>query len=107
MSGRERSVQVYVDTAAAEPVLMGTLHAQSGDSKDTFSFAYEPEWPEREQTVAFHPDLRFNNVGLFLDSSPDRWGRLLMQRGENLRARQEGRRPTRLTAWDYLLGVRD
>jgi serine/threonine-protein kinase HipA len=107
MSGRQRSVQVYVDTAAAEPVLMGTLHAQSGDSKDTFSFAYDPEWLEREQTVAFHPDLPFNNFGLFLDSSPDRWGRLLMQRGENLRARQEGRKPRRLTAWDHLLGVHD
>ena len=97
---------------------MGTLHAQSGGSQEIFSFEYDPEWLEREQAFAFDPDLQLlrgaqyparsrNNFGIFLDSSPDRWGRLLMQRRENLRARQEGRKPRRLTAWDYLLGVHD
>ena len=32
---------------------------------------------------------------------------LLMQRRENLRARQDDRTPRRLTEWDYLLGVHD
>jgi serine/threonine-protein kinase HipA len=119
MSGQRKSVHVYVDTeGTAGPALMGTLHAQSGGSQEIFSFAYDPEWLEREQAFAFDPDLQLlrgaqypaqsrNNFGIFLDSSPDRWGRLLMQRRENLRARQEGRKPRRLTAWDYLLGVHD
>jgi serine/threonine-protein kinase HipA len=119
MSGQRKSVHVYVDTeATAGPVLMGTLHAQSGGSQEIFSFEYDSAWLEREQAFAFDPDLQLlrgaqyppqtrNNFGIFLDSSPDRWGRLLMQRRENLRARQEGRRPRRLTAWDYLLGVHD
>jgi serine/threonine-protein kinase HipA len=47
------------------------------------------------------------NFGIFLDSSPDRWGRVLMQRRENLRARREERRPRSLTEWDFLLGVHD
>jgi serine/threonine-protein kinase HipA len=47
------------------------------------------------------------NFGIFLDSSPDRWGRVLMQRRENVRARREARRARSLTEWDFLLGVHD
>jgi serine/threonine-protein kinase HipA len=47
------------------------------------------------------------NFGIFLDSSPDRWGRVLTQRRENIRARHEGRRARSLTEWDFLLGVHD
>jgi serine/threonine-protein kinase HipA len=47
------------------------------------------------------------NFGIFLDSSPDRWGRVLMQRRENSRARQEQRRSRTLAEWDFLLGVHD
>jgi serine/threonine-protein kinase HipA len=42
-----------------------------------------------------------------LDSAPDRWGRLLLDRRELLRAREEKRKPRALTEWDYLLGVHD
>ena len=92
MSGRQKSVHVYVDTAgAAGPALMGTLYVQSGGSQEIFSFEYDPEWLGREQAFAFDPDLQLlrgpqypaqsrNNFAIFLDSSPDRWGRLLMQR---------------------------
>jgi serine/threonine-protein kinase HipA len=119
MSGNQRTVDVYVDTSGTMgPVAMGTLHAQSAGSKEIFSFAYHPEWLGRAEAFAFDPDLQLlggaqypaqnrNNFGIFLDSSPDRWGRLLMQRRENLRARQEARRSKRLTDWDYLLGVHD
>ena len=97
---------------------MGTLHAQSAGREEVFSFEYAPEWLRNEAAFAFDPDLQLlegaqypaqsrSNFGIFLDSSPDRWGRLLMQRRENLRARQEERKPRRLTDWDYLLGVHD
>ena len=83
-----------------------------------FSFEYAPEWLASEAAFAFDPDLQLlegaqypaqsrSNFGIFLDSAPDRWGRLLMQRRENLRARQEERTARRLTEWDYLLGVHD
>ena len=48
-----------------------------------------------------------NNFGLFLDSSPDRWGRQLMRRREAIRARNEERSPSPLQESDYLLGVYD
>jgi serine/threonine-protein kinase HipA len=48
-----------------------------------------------------------DNFGAFLDSSPDRWGRVLMQRREAQLAR-EAKRPARVLAeLDYLLGVFD
>jgi serine/threonine-protein kinase HipA len=117
MSGRQKAVDVYVEGAGG-PALMGTLHVQSGGREEVFSFTYAAEWLEKEEAFAFDPDLQLlggpqypapsrNNFGIFLDSSPDRWGRLLMQRRENLRARQEERRPRRLSDWDYLLGVHD
>ena len=45
------------------------------------------------------------NVGILLDSSPDRWGRVLMIRNEAAKARKEERRPNTLMESDYLLGV--
>lgn len=47
------------------------------------------------------------NFSLFLDSSPDRWGRLLMRRREAALARQQERREQPLFESDYLLGVFD
>jgi serine/threonine-protein kinase HipA len=119
MSGRPRSVQVYVDVhGAGGPVQMGTLHAQSSGRQEVFSFEYATAWLRSGAAFVFDPDLQLlegaqypaqsrSNFGIFLDSAPDRWGRLLMQRRENLRARQEQRPARRLTEWDYLLGVHD
>lgn len=47
------------------------------------------------------------NFGLFLDSSPDRWGRLLMRRREAIMAKRENRTQITLREIDYLLGVYD
>jgi serine/threonine-protein kinase HipA len=119
MSGRQKSVRVYVDAEGmGGPALMGTLHAQSSGGQEVFSFEYAAEWLASGSAFAFDPDLQLlegaqypaqsrHNFGIFLDSAPDRWGRLLMQRRENLRARHEVRTARRLTEWDYLLGVHD
>lgn len=41
------------------------------------------------------------------DTSPDRWGRMLVKRAEKIRADADGTAPRRLSEMDYLLGVRD
>ena len=116
---RFETVQVWLDLERFEqPVLMGTLHCQTSGTGEIFSFEYGREWLDREEAFVFDPDLALvtgqqypapqrGNFGIFLDSSPDRWGRMLMQRRENLRARREQRRPRTLTEWDFLLGVHD
>ena len=113
------TVEVYLDAEqAAEPELMGTLHCQRSGKGELFSFKYAKAWLDQAEAFAFDPDLTLgeghqypsadrSNFGIFTDSSPDRWGRVLMQRRENARARHEGIRPRTLTEWDFLLGVHD
>lgn len=112
-------VEVCVDLERfGEPAVMGWLRRQWVRSSDVFSFEYARLWLERTDAFAFDPDLALVSgpqyppigrelFGIFLDSSPDRWGRVLMQRREALRARREGRRPRALSEWDFLLGVHD
>ncbi len=116
---RLKTVQVCLDLDRfRQPILMGLLHCQGSASGEIFSFEYDRAWLERPEIFAFDPDLALvtghqypapnrDTFGIFLDSSPDRWGRVLMQRRENMRARQEKRRPRALTEWDFLLGVHD
>ena len=118
MAGLEQ-VHVYLDLERyAEPVAIGVLHRQQSGAGEIFSFEYDRAWLERPEVFAFDPDLAMaaghqypapnrKNFGIFLDSSPDRWGRVLMQRRENARARSEKRKPRALTEWDFLLGVHD
>jgi serine/threonine-protein kinase HipA len=113
------TVEVYLDAdQMTEPNLMGTLHCQLSGRGELFSFRYDKAWIARAEAFAFDPDLALSeghqypsadrsNFGIFTDSSPDRWGRVLMQRKENLRARHEGVRPRTLTERDFLLGVHD
>ncbi len=119
MTRRLETVAVYADLKRLdEPVLMGSLRCQTSRTGDIFSFEYEPAWLQKAEAFTFDPDLALvagpqypvsgrANFGIFLDSSPDRWGRVLMQRRENMRARVEGRRARSLTEWDFLLGVHD
>lgn len=118
MSGLN-TVEVCIDLERfGRPVLMGLLHRQQSGSGEIFSFEYDHAWLEQPEVFSFDPDLALaagpqypapqrKNFGIFLDSAPDRWGRVLMQRRENARARHEKRKPRALTEWDFLLGVRD
>jgi serine/threonine-protein kinase HipA len=113
------TVQVCLDLERFEhPALMGLLHCQSSGTGEVFSFEYERAWLKGPEAFAFDPDLALStghqypapsraNFGIFLDSSPDRWGRVLMQRRENMHARKEKRKPRALSEWDFLLGVHD
>jgi serine/threonine-protein kinase HipA len=97
---------------------MGVLHSTSVRGGEVFAFEYSPEWLMAGVAQTIDPHLSFYegrqisytealNFGVFLDSSPDRWGRTVMQRREAEDAKAE-RRPTRtLSESDYLLGVSD
>ncbi len=114
-----RTVDVYADLEIFDqPLLMGSLRCQPSRTGDIFSFEYDPAWLQHSEALTFDPDLQLvhgaqypasgrANFGIFLDSSPDRWGRVLMQKRENMRARLAGRKARSLTEWDFLLGVHD
>lgn len=111
-------VYVFADWEEfAEPTLVGSLRSTVNKNKEHFSFTYDETWLRSSFAQKIDPDLHLysgeqhstdsNNFRIFLDSCPDRWGRLLMKRRENYIARQENRRPQVLNEIDYLLGVHD
>ena len=116
---QQRSILVYADwIGLGHPSQMGTLHSTPVRGKEVFSFEYADAWLQSDQAQVLDPDLQLfsgqqylsegkNNFGVFLDSSPDRWGRVLMERREAVLARAETRREKTLFETDYLLGVYD
>lgn len=115
-----REIQVWADWRELEsPHLMGGLRVSQIRGKEVFAFSYDSSWLAAGHSRQLDPDLRLfggpqyldgadrPNFGIFLDSSPDRWGRLIMQRRESAQARLEQRPARRLQELDYLLGVHD
>lgn len=99
-------------------LLMGTLQAEQVRGKEVFSFSYAKEWLEKGPALIIDPDLGLYsgpqyarddkpNFGFFMDSSPDCWGRVLMERREAFAARQVKGKPKPLMESDFLLGVFD
>ena len=120
MKQKEKKIWVYADwDFLGGTKLLGVLTAQSLRGKEVFSFEYDNAWlSEVNQLLFLDPNLGFyrgkqypsedkTNFGVFLDSAPDRWGRLLMRRREALGARIDGRAERLLFDSDYLLGVFD
>jgi len=114
------STEVYVFAdweTFDEPALVGTLRSSVIKNKEHFSFSYDADWLQSPYAQKVDPSLNLysgeqhsegsNNFRTFLDSCPDRWGRLLMKRREAVIARQEDRRLRVLNEVDYLLGVHD
>lgn len=107
-------LEVWLDCDLGPARLVGTLAHDRGQIR----FHYERNWLKDPLAFALDPDLSLDehpffpqpeqgNFGVFLDSSPDRWGQTLMKRREALQAKDEGRAPRTLYAWDFLIGVQD
>lgn len=93
---------------------IGTLAHADGQIR----FTYDAAWLKHPACFAIDPLLQLDaapffpeadrgNFGIFLDSSPDRWGQMLLKRRETLAAQDAGRSARRLRAWDFLIGVQD
>ena len=115
---KEKTIFVYAHwEGMAEPQLVGSLFAQQGRTDEIFSFSYDASWlATNANTYALDPDLQLfagrqypnpsrSNFGLFLDSSPDRWGRTLMQRRQAILARSTTKTLRPMAESDNLLGV--
>jgi serine/threonine-protein kinase HipA len=115
----QRTIEVVADWASlGRPVPMGRLTATPARGKEVFAFQYDEAWLASGSGRQLDPSLQLyggpqypgkdrDNFGVFLDSSPDRWGRVLMRRREAQLARAQGRAPRRLLESDHLLGVHD
>jgi serine/threonine-protein kinase HipA len=98
--------------------VIGRLFFHSRGNKESASFYYENDWLSNPIGFALQPSLPFvagqHNTepgeklfGCFSDCSPDRWGRVLMQRKETKLARGVNRQARTLLERDYLLQVND
>lgn len=107
-------LEVWLDSDLCEPCIVGTL----GHDRGQVRFHYDKSWIDHPQAFSLDPDLSLGdypyfprpetgNFGAFLDSSPDRWGQMLMNRREAMASKDEGRGRRTLYAWDFLIGVQD
>lgn len=97
---------------------VGTMYRHALRTDLPASFEYSEEWLKSDRVFMLdprlelwageqHPARHARAFGIFTDSAPDRWGRLLMERREAAAAKREGRRIRHLQDVDFLLGVHD
>ncbi len=101
-----------------EAELIGELGYESLRSADSYSFTFNNEWLGQHGDLFLSEDL--NNYpgqqytqadkdifGCFSDALPDRWGRTLLLRREQIAAVEEKRPVRRLSSFDFLTGIDD
>lgn len=114
------NIYVFADWFSKENYI-GTLYAEEARGSQSYSFEFSNEWLKfvhEHSNLTLDPELQnysgrqFLNsdkkiFGMFADACPDRWGRTLLQRRENIKARNESRNAKTLNETDFLLGVYD
>lgn len=114
-----RKLLVYADLHWLHtPAFVGELSYESLRGADSYGFSFAPTWLQTQRDLFLSADL--NNYtgmqytaadrdifGCFSDALPDRWGRTLLNRREQLQAQEQRRPLRRLSSFDYLLGIDD
>ena len=101
-----------------ETELVGELGYESLRGSDSYCFTFSDEWLKKHGDLFLSDDL--NNYpgqqytqpekdifGCFSDALPDRWGRTLLLRREQIAAMEEKRPVRRLSSFDFLTGIDD
>ena len=97
---------------------VGELSYESLRGSDNYGFKFSNEWLKQHGDIFLSDDL--NNYpgqqytqpdrdifGCFADALPDRWGRTLLLRREQIEAEEEHRPVRRLSSFDFLTGIDD
>ena len=114
-----KRLYVYADFDWLKEVeLIGELGYESLRGTDSYSFTFNNEWLRKHGELFLSDDL--NNYpgqqyslpekdifGCFSDALPDRWGRTLLLRREQIVAAEEKRPVRRLSSFDFLTGIDD
>lgn len=87
-------IEVWADWSELKEITkLGILYAAPAQSGQLFSFEYDNDWLRSNNAKLIDPSLDLfkgeqypspdkETFGIFLDSSPDRWGRALMRKRE-------------------------
>lgn len=114
-----KKLYVYADFNWLKEIeLIGELGYESFRGSDSYSFTFNDEWLKKYGDLFLSDDL--NNYpgqqytqpgkdifGCFSDALPDRWGRTLLLRREQISAAEENRPVQRLSSFDFLIGIDD
>ena len=98
--------------------LVGELGYESIRGSDSYSFKFADSWLKKYNSIVLsddlnnYPGVQYTQVGkdifgCFADALPDRWGRTLFLRREQILASEQGRQVRRLSSFDYLIGIED
>jgi serine/threonine-protein kinase HipA len=111
-------VGVFLDAVELGPRRrIGSLRQVGRRPNAPVSFAYDQDWVQDPAFFLIDPSHQPYGgdqippdgglAGIFTDTSPDRWGRMLLERREAEQAAAAGRRPRALGEWEFLLSVND
>jgi serine/threonine-protein kinase HipA len=116
---QRKTWEVFLDAAELQPLCrVGWLYQPLARTDAPAAFEYDPAWLRSADPFSLDPRLELwrgeqhpaadsSAFGIFMDSAPDRWGRVLMERREAAAAEREERAIRTLREIDFLLGVHD
>lgn len=100
MSDNEEKIYVYENFSSSEPILLGTLFCEILKGNPIYSFEYDENYLKNSKhNIMLDPEINFYKgrqyphnkkfFGIFEDISPDRWGRLLINRNEAIKGNKK------------------
>ena len=101
-----------------KPELVGELCYEKLRGSESYAFRFDDNWLKFHAGIKLSEDIN-NYTGLqytqpgndifgcFSDALPDRWGRTLLKRREQIQASEEKRAVRNLSSFDYLMGIDD
>lgn len=101
-----------------KPELVGELCYEKLRGSESYAFSFDDNWLKfhagikLSEDINNYPGLQYtqpgNDIfGCFSDALPDRWGRTLLKRREQIQASEEKRAVRNLSSFDYLMGIDD
>ena len=110
-----QQIKVYLDHNA-QLELVGVLTYEQLRGNATYHFSYDANWLSNHPHLSLSGDLQLHTgwqhatkrlFGCFTDALPDRWGRRLIDKREQILAQADGRIPRTFNDFDYLLQLDD
>lgn len=114
-----KTLLIYADFDWLKEVrLVGKLSYESLRGSDTYGFSFDKEWLRDYGSLFLsadlnpYPGMQYTEegkdiFGCFSDALPDRWGRMLFMRKQQILTVEEGRPLRHISSFDYLLGIDD
>lgn len=100
-----------------EPELVGRLTYERLRGNGTYGFCFDNSWLKKHSDIVLSEEIKNfagfqyatedHVFGCISDTLPDRWGRRLLNRKEQIQAAEENRMVRTLYSFDYLKGIDD